>query len=101
VTGTYRLTREAHSDLRNLWNYIASDNFDAADRYLEFVFETMELIAKNPELGRRCDRLLAGARRFVAKRHLIFYRIEGDVVGILRVRETQDISRIFRFETNS
>jgi len=35
----YRLTPRAGADLRSIWSYIAADNFEAADRVEEAIYD--------------------------------------------------------------
>ncbi len=49
----YSLVPEARSDLLNILEYIAEDNFDAALRVHERFEEVFELLADNPEIGHR------------------------------------------------
>ena len=51
----YRLAEKAREDLRGIWEYIANDNPDAADRFLDQVQEACELLARSPHLGHRHD----------------------------------------------
>jgi len=45
---TYRVTRQARRDLLRIWNYIADDNEDAADRFLELLTQHFRLLGQNP-----------------------------------------------------
>lgn len=38
---SYRVTRQARRELLRIWNYIANDNEDAADRFLELVTQPL------------------------------------------------------------
>jgi toxin ParE1/3/4 len=54
------------------------------DRYLSQLEDCFQLLAGNPSLGRFCDFILPGLRRFEIGKHVVFYD-EGDA-GILIVR---------------
>jgi plasmid stabilization system protein ParE len=42
---------EAYADLDEIWEYIATDNLDAADRLLEEIYQTLRSIATFPPQG--------------------------------------------------
>ena len=48
-----RLSGLARQDLLEIWEFIASDNLDAADRVRDTIFRAFERIASMPELGPR------------------------------------------------
>lgn len=56
-----------------------------ADNYVDQLFERMCLLAEQPHLGRACDQLRSGYRRVLSSHHIIFYRIDGDSVVIVRI----------------
>ena len=47
----YVLSRDAEQDLDDLWDYIADENVDAADRLLGQFFEAFEELAQFPSMG--------------------------------------------------
>lgn len=52
------LTPRANQDVNDIWDYIANDNIEAADRVLKALEEAMLRLAKNPGMGhlaRRTD----------------------------------------------
>jgi plasmid stabilization system protein ParE len=44
---------DALSDLDALWDYIAVDNVDAADRVVDEIFATIRTLARAPGIGHR------------------------------------------------
>ena len=44
----YRLGKLARQDLRDIWNYIADDNPDAADRMVELIISKFATLAASP-----------------------------------------------------
>jgi toxin ParE1/3/4 len=85
----YRVKARARLDLKSHWRYIAHDNLPAADRLLDAAEETFKLIAESPDIGsQRSFRKLSGIRsRAVSgfQNYLVFYRIQGKTVVIVRV----------------
>jgi plasmid stabilization system protein ParE len=47
----YVLNVDAEQDLNEIWEYIAEDNIDAADRWIEKLFEAFQTLAQTPGLG--------------------------------------------------
>ncbi len=54
-------------------------------RYLDQLDSCFDRLAANPFLGRACDAIRPGLRRYEEGRHVIFYRPYLDGVGIVRV----------------
>jgi plasmid stabilization system protein ParE len=46
------LTPRAKQDVNDIWDYIADDNIEAADRVLDALDSAMVRLAKNPGIGR-------------------------------------------------
>ena len=65
--------------------YVAEENPAAAGRVVQRIFRAVDLLAKNPALGR--PGRVAGTRELVAAEtpYIIPYRVRGEVVEILRV----------------
>jgi toxin ParE1/3/4 len=76
----------AERDLLDIWLY-TFENWDEAqaDQYLDQLGESFLLIANNPLIGKACDGIRPGYRRYHAERHVIFYTIGNDTVHIIRV----------------
>ncbi len=91
MTPRFELTAEADVDLEEIARAIASDSLRAAHRFYDAAWDTFELLARNPGLGRarviqnpeleglRC----MGVRGF--REHLIFYQPTGFGVRVVRV----------------
>jgi toxin ParE1/3/4 len=44
-----------------------------------------KMLARNPALGRRCDWIRPGLRRFEKGKHVIFYRVEENGILVSRI----------------
>ena len=56
----YAFHPDAFADLDEIWEYIAQDHLDAADRVLADIHSTLTLLAGTPHIGhRRGSRLVA------------------------------------------
>jgi plasmid stabilization system protein ParE len=42
---------QAYTDLEEIWEHIAADNLDAADRVREEIFEAIQSLAASPYIG--------------------------------------------------
>ena len=70
----YAFHPDAFADLDEIWEYIAADNIDAADRVLADIHSTLTLLADSPQIGHRRPDLTTGPLRFhVAREYLIAY----------------------------
>lgn len=76
---------EAEKDLEDIWLYIASDNPDKADKFLDEIEETSHKIAQFTNLGRNRDELHQGLRSFPAGKYLIFYLPISGGIDIVRI----------------
>jgi plasmid stabilization system protein ParE len=51
----FKLTPEARFDLHSIWEFIARDNMDAADRVMERFETAFQLLARFPRKGHKRD----------------------------------------------
>ena len=96
------VSTSARQDLLEIWEFIARDNLNAADRVLKTVFGMFERLAAMPELGTRLELGNPHLKsiRFLPvpgfPHYLIFYRPIGKLgVEIVRVLHgTRDIGAL-------
>jgi plasmid stabilization system protein ParE len=82
----YVLGRDAEQDLDDLWEYIAQDSLDAADRLIAQFFDAFELLSRNPGIGHMREDLTKFPVRFwPVGNYLIIYRAPKRVVEIVAV----------------
>ena len=55
----YVLSTGADRDLDEIWEYIARDNIDAADRWIERLFDAFAMLARTPGAGHRREDITA------------------------------------------
>lgn len=82
---TYCLSRRARLDILLIWNYIAEDNEQAADRFIDLLLQRFQLLGRNPHIGRRRDELRVGYRSFPVGQYLVFYRVMDTFIQIMHV----------------
>lgn len=75
----------AETDLDEIWWYIAQDNPDAADRFLDKIEERCRTLAQFPNLGVSRDELHPGLRSLPVGKYLIFYLIIEGGIEVVRV----------------
>jgi toxin ParE1/3/4 len=77
--------------------FIAQDNLGAARRLQSQFQETFLTIAGQPSIGRSRDELAAGIRSLPVGEYVIYYRMVGRAVRILRLLHgARDIQKLFR-----
>ncbi|MEQ1762601.1 MAG: type II toxin-antitoxin system RelE/ParE family toxin [Pyrinomonadaceae bacterium] len=91
----YTLAPSARRDLNEIWDYIAQDNVDAADRVLEQFAEKFDLLAVHKLIGRQEDRYGRGIRVLPHNAYLIFYLSDREAIEVVRViHSARDIPTI-------
>lgn len=84
----YVLSEDAELDLDEIWEYIAQNNLDAADRWIARLFEAFEVLANNPGIGhKRADLTAYPVLFWPIGAYLIIYRATSTLMEI--VAETQ------------
>jgi len=95
----YSVARSAESDLKSIVRYTMKTWGRAqTEIYKQGLQDCFELIAGNPSIGRRCDFIRPGLRRFEHGKHVIFYVLQTGEVQIVRVLHQQMIPFNKQFE---
>lgn len=90
-------SRAAARDLAQIWDYIAEDDPDAADRVLLRIEDRARIHADFPQSGSPRSELGGNVRSFAVGNYLIFYRPIPDGIRLLRVlNASRDIRKAFR-----
>ena len=80
------LTPQAELDLIEIWNYIAQDSLEQADRVSNDLEKTMLSLADNPDMGHFREDWADRRHRFwLVYSYIIMYRPETTPLQILRV----------------
>ncbi len=69
----------------NAWAHTGSDNLAAAQDFSAGFERHCELLARNPEIGMAREELQPDLRSSVFQRYVIFYRVRGRRVEVVRV----------------
>lgn len=79
-------SRSAKADLISIAVYTRQTwGVAQAERYLDDLEECSHLLAGNPSLGRPCEWIRPGLRRFERHKHLLFYRQQEDGILVVRI----------------
>jgi toxin ParE1/3/4 len=81
----YTLTGQAKKDLGEINDFIAEDNPQAANRFLDTFERKCQMLAQFPEMGRCWDDIISPLRSFPLGKYLIFYRLSEEGAEIIRV----------------
>ena len=74
-----RLAVAAQRDVDEIWFFSAQQwSNEQADRYLQELYDTFDLLARHPLLARERSDLTPPARLHPHRSHLILYRVVGD-----------------------
>lgn len=80
------LSPNARLDLIGVADY-TTEQWGAAQaaRYINQLESCLDRLGGHPLLGRRCDEIRPGLRRYEEGKHVIFYRRYMDDIGIVRI----------------
>jgi plasmid stabilization system protein ParE len=85
----YTLTSSAEDDLFDIWRYIARDNFEAANRVEQAIYEACELLVRSPQAGHLRPDLTPRPVRFWTirpfKSYVVIYDPEAHPLQVLRI----------------
>jgi toxin ParE1/3/4 len=82
----YLLSPRARGDLEAIWDYSQSNwGAEQAEAYLRQIQRALETLARDPRRGRPCDEIRPGYRKFPAASHVIFFRLSGDDLDVVRI----------------
>ncbi len=84
----YALSADTDLDLDEIWEYIAADNIDAADRWIGKLFDAFEALARTPGMGHKRDDLTVYPVLFwPVGAYIIIYRAERHPIEIVAVTQ--------------
>lgn len=82
----FRFSRRAEADLLGIGEYtLRKWGGTQAARYLGDLEDCCQMLARNPALGRLCEHIRPGLRRFERGRHVLFYRQDSRGILISRI----------------
>ncbi len=95
---SYILGDSVEFDLDDIWEFIAADNIDAADRWIGKLFDAFHALSRTPGMGHRRDDLTPLAVLFwPVGKYLIIYRADRSPIEIVAVTQgSRDIPALLR-----
>jgi toxin ParE1/3/4 len=95
--GEFNLVPQAHCDIEGIEERLGRFDIGAARKHVMKIMETLELLAQYPRLGVMRPELQRGLRIFPVLSYIIFYRLDGEDVQVLRItrgeRDEVEIAR--------
>lgn len=93
---TIRVAERAQEDLLEIWEHVARENPESAERLFQTFREKFELLLGHPLIGRERNEIFIGLRSFPAGRYVIFYQPMAYGIEVLRVRHgASDLRGLF------
>jgi toxin ParE1/3/4 len=88
-----RISRVALNDLEEIWLYTMENwSVEQANRYHQLIIDEVAYICKNRNSGKSIAHIRDGYRSSKVKSHLIFYKIENNVIHVARIlHEIMDV----------
>jgi toxin ParE1/3/4 len=95
MKGRFVLRPRAQADLGEIWDYTADRwGLDQAETYIRQLWHDISILADSPLLGRECEEIRAGYRKYPSGSHILFYRLTPDGVDVIRIlHERMDLER--------
>jgi toxin ParE1/3/4 len=89
------LSPRAQADIDDIWAYtIEHWGERQAEIYIRLIKAAVDAIATDPDVGRPCDDVRPGYRRYAVGSHLLFYRVTAAAVIVVRIlHQRMDVER--------
>lgn len=88
--------QSAADDILDIWEHIAEESLNTADRWIDKLDEQFNLIATQPLMGRARQELADSLRSFPFGRYVIFYVPLEDGIDVVRVlHSARDTDAVF------
>jgi plasmid stabilization system protein ParE len=94
----YVISQQARQEIKDIWDFIAQDDLEAADRFTVKLVEAFQLLSRNPAIGHSRKDLTDDPVLFwPVGRYMIIYRPISSGVGIVAVTQgARDIPSYLR-----
>lgn len=94
----FQLTNKAKSDLKEIARFTSRRwGNEQRNVYLKQFDDSFWLLAEGPDIGKACDEIRDGYRKFPQGSHVIFYKQVGNQqIEIMRIlHKSMDVAHIF------
>jgi toxin ParE1/3/4 len=87
----------ARDDLRDIWRYfVGVASPEIADRLLRDIQRASERVRRRPLAWRGRDEVMPGLRSILVHPYIVFYRLSGETVEIVRVlHQRRNLAKAF------
>lgn len=75
----------AETDLKDIWDYIATDDPNQAEKIIRDIYSKLGTVAHNPYIGRARPEIEAALRSFPIGRYVAFYCPLQDGIDVFRI----------------
>ena len=75
----------ARRDLDEIWDYIAANNPNAANKFIDKIVKAAQSYANQPRLGEARFDLMPDCRHFSVGQYVIYYRPVVDGIELIRI----------------
>lgn len=83
------------NDLCDIWSYVATDSYEAADRLIARIEKRVDQLKDLPSMGERQPQLGEYVRRILVGKYCVFYETHNDELFVLRViHSARDIKHL-------
>lgn len=91
----YRFTKQARADLHDIFLY-GYEQFGEtqAEAYAAGLAHVFQLLADNPQMGRKAEAIAAGVRRHEYGSHVILYETAPDGILVLAIIHGRSVHRL-------
>jgi toxin ParE1/3/4 len=80
------LSPRAQTDLDEIWDFTANRwGTEQAELYIRQLEAAIKNVAAEPRLGRSCDDIRAGYKKYPAGSHVLFFRVTGSGIEVIRI----------------
>ena len=93
--GSYTLSSAAQADLEGIWDYTVRRWGEAqAEDYTRNIQAACEALGNGVLVSRSAEEVRAGYRKVTVGSHVMFFRMQSDVVEIIRIlHQSMDVER--------
>lgn len=86
----FHVSVQAEQDIDGIAAYTTESwGWRQTAQYLAKLEETFDMLARNPSIGRSCDSIRKGLKRFETGRHVVFYIPHATGILVVRVLHEQ------------
>lgn len=91
----YNLSKAADRDLQDiLQRSLAEFGLSQTEEYFHSLNQCLETLGDHPKMGNSIEDIRPGYRRFIHRSHLIFYKLYGHGILIVRIlHKSMDVTR--------